>query len=230
MQRHRLAVMTLLFATALPAAAAEWYRYINEDGVVVLSQSIPPALVHKGYTVLGDDGKVKRVVPREPTAAERAALEAEEAARRRDQALLTLYSSAQDVEQARDSKLRSIDSEITRMKGNMERLRIKKTQLEAQGAARERAGQPPSPEIVENLEIVAIQIREGERDIEARQQEKVRLRETFEKDLERVRELRGDSAGPSDTVSREAETPQADAAEGSVQAVGRNTAAASSGH
>jgi len=76
MKRPGSSLLALLIAVASPAAA-EWYRYVNEDGVVVLSESIPPSLVHKGYEVLGDDGKVKRVVARELTPAERAAREAE---------------------------------------------------------------------------------------------------------------------------------------------------------
>jgi len=231
MKRPRPSLLALLVAVALPAAAGQWYRYTNEDGVMVLAQSIPPSLVHKGYAIVGDDGKVIRVVAPEPTPAERAAKEAEEAMRQHDQALLTLYASAADVEDARDRKLRSIDVEINRVRSNMERLRIKKSRLEAQGAERERAGQPPSPEIVESLQIVALQIRDREKEIQARQQEQAHLQETFQRDLERVRILLGESPESASSSAEAAPTVDSAAPNGAgIQVGGMNTAAASSGH
>ena len=37
-----------------------YYKYENFDGVVVIDDSVPPELVHKGYTVLNAQGRVVR--------------------------------------------------------------------------------------------------------------------------------------------------------------------------
>ena len=52
------------------AEAVELYRFVNEDGIVVLSNSIPPELVSRGYDVVRGDGTLVRVVPRELTPTE----------------------------------------------------------------------------------------------------------------------------------------------------------------
>ncbi len=59
-------LLTLLLAglglgAAQAQAAVELYRFINEQGVVVLSNSIPPELVSHGYDVVRGDGTLVRV-------------------------------------------------------------------------------------------------------------------------------------------------------------------------
>ncbi len=44
------------------AKPVELYKYENEDGIPVISNTIPPALVHKGYSVITEDGTVIRTV------------------------------------------------------------------------------------------------------------------------------------------------------------------------
>ena len=214
--RTRLLPLLAAAVVFAPAAFAEgqWYKYEDDNGVTVLSHEIPPALVHKGYTVLDDHGKVLHVVPRQLTKEEIAArdakaakekeqVDAEKTRQRRDEELLKLYASPADVEAARDRKIASIENEIGRIKGNIERLTLQKSRLEEQGAERERAGQPPSPEIVENLKILDSQIADREKELDARRLAEDQQRANFEYDLERMRQMSG-TPPPSASASAQA--------------------------
>ncbi len=195
------AVLVVLACSGAPGAlAVELYRYVDENGVVVLDDNIPPRYAVNGYTVLSPTGRVLRVVPRQLTPAEIRAREEE--LRRRSQAerelaeryasdaeLLRLYSSPEDVERARDRKLADIDGLINTTRGNIQRLKIQKRNLEIQAADMERAGQPVSPEIIENLRIIDSQIREKESEVMARTREQDLIREQYAEDLARFREL-----------------------------------------
>jgi len=184
------------------AQPVELYRFENEDGVVVLSHAIPPELVHKGYSVVGEDGTVVRVVARELTpaevlqherqlAAEKAAEDAGVARARHDEELMKLYSSARDVEEARDRKILSIETVIATTKANLERLKLQKRRLEQQAADREREGSALSTEILDNLGILEAQIGEKEREIMARKHEQELVGDQFALDLERINLLYG---------------------------------------
>ncbi len=184
------------------AQAVELYRFENEDGVVVLSHSIPPNLVYKGYSVVSEDGTVLRVVPRQLTpaevavrdrkrAAEKAAEEAGAAKARHDEELMKLYASPQDVEEARDRKIASIDSAIATTRSNIERLKVQKQRVEEQAADRERQGLAPSAEILDNLKILETQITAKESEVEARKAEQQHVKDQFALDLDRIRLLYG---------------------------------------
>jgi len=178
------------------------YKYINEQGVVVLSNAIPPELAYKGYTIINSDGTIWKVVPAQLTqqeieerdrkrTEEDAAKEAREARKHKDAELLKLYASTADVEDARDRKLRSIDTVIATTKANIVRLKQQKQHLEEQAADRERAGLLPSPEILQNLQILTTQIGDKEHEVEMRQFEQQQVTEQFQMDLERIQELLG---------------------------------------
>ncbi len=241
-------VRWILLSSALLVVAAnagpveEWYRYHNEQGVTVLSQSVPPALADNGYEVVDGDGRLLRKVP---SKAERKRLrEAEEEQQKRadednrrqraDEDLLKLYASSADVAAARDRKLRSIEVDIGRIRADLEALKQKKTNLEQQGAERERGGLGHSEEIFENLEIVEAQIEVQEGNIDSRRREQQQIRESFDRDMERVRLLLGEPPPEAQAeTGKAAKVQQAEAGEkleAQAEAGAANTPAAIAGH
>ncbi len=120
--------------------------------------------------------------------------EAEEQAPRASattQSSLKLYASPRDVEEARDRKIRQFETAIATSKANLEGLKLKKQHLEEQAADREREGLAPSPDILDNLRILDVQIAEKEREIEARKVERQRVADQFDLDLDRIKLLYG---------------------------------------
>lgn len=203
MRRRAAAVgLSVVLGLCLAAAdaAAQVFRYEEQGGGVVWSTSLPPEYADRGYEIYDARGQlVRKVAPqlteaqlaarsraeREARAREQAELEAYE----RDQRLMRLYSSASDVTRALQRRLAAIDGAINTTRGNIERLRVQQRSLEAQASAFERTRQPVSPEILRNLEIIDDQIEERLEEIEARKAEKDRMRQEFQADADRLREL-----------------------------------------
>ena len=86
------------------SVAEELYRYVDNNGVVVLDRQVPPQFVGNGYEVLDSNGRVKQVIPAAPTPEEREArrlaLEAQKKQDAEDATLLRLYSSLADLDRA----------------------------------------------------------------------------------------------------------------------------------
>lgn len=203
---------------AVPALAAELFRYVNDDGVVVISSNLPPRFASRGYAVIDSRGRVLREVPRQLTAeevrarqAQEAALEAErQAAERRraqDEELLRLYGSPEEVSRARDRRVESIEAHIASIRAGMARLRSQQSSLEGQAAELERAGRPVPEHILTSLERIQSQLQERYEEISMREEEIERARESFDRDRERVARLLGvpsvspDAASPESTAS-----------------------------
>ena len=173
---------------AVQARPCAWYSFINEDGIVEMSNAIRPALADRGYSCLAKDGTVLDVVPPKRTA-DAQAKPVEKAPKetgphhRTAEELRKLYASAQDVEEARDRAIAEIDEAIALAKANLEMLKLKLRDFEATAAAAEREGQSPSAETLDNLDIVRTQIEATGREIEARRIEKRNAIEQFELDL-----------------------------------------------
>lgn len=167
--------LPLLLSVLLPAlaGAGELYRYVNDKGVIVLDrQGVPPEYIGKGYDVLSDQGRVVRVVPPAPTAAERQRLQEEKAQATSDAQLLRLYSSLDDVDRARERKLTELDGAVGAARGNLQSLRTQQANLQGQAAEQERAGR-----VVPESLLVQISNIKGEQ-------------ESLLKDIERFEETR----------------------------------------
>lgn len=193
--------LVLVLGSALWVSGhADLYRYQNEEGKIVYDHHVPPKFVHKGYTVLSEEGRVIRVVAPELTPAEKvvrdARVAAEKAKQRRlddqrdnDIELLRLYKSVGDVERARDRKVRALQGAIDLTEENLKRLVRQKLKVESHAAALERGGLPVGNEVMENLRVIDEQIAERRAEIEARSREQDAVRADFDNDRERVREL-----------------------------------------
>ena len=119
--------LPLLLSVLLPAlaGAGELNRYVNDKGVIVLDrQGVPPEYIGKGYDVLSDQGRVVRVVPPAPTAAERQRLQEEKAQATSDAQLLRLYSSLDDVDRARERTLTELDGAVEATFDHRDRLSV----------------------------------------------------------------------------------------------------------
>ncbi len=134
-----LLICGLLLSAA--ASATELYRYVDDQGVTVLSrQGVPPELIGKGYEVLNEQGRVIKVIPPAPSAEEMQRLLTEKARASSDKQLLRLYSGPADVDRARERKLAELDGLIGVAQGNLQAARTQQANLQSQAAGYERAG------------------------------------------------------------------------------------------
>jgi hypothetical protein len=146
-----LAVALLVLSAAPQLHAVEMYRYVNNDGNVVLGYQVPVEDIKKGYEVLNEDGIVIKDVPRELTEEERKDREAQEkleleaaAEQERlrlwDESLLMRYSSVEDIEAARSRALSSLLINVSILKSNTRSLKQQVENYQSQAADIERRG------------------------------------------------------------------------------------------
>ena len=203
--RHCLLLLGLFVLIHSPNAAAELYKYVNEDGVTVLDSHVPARYVKNGYTILNLNGRMLEVVPRALTDEEirerdRILAEQEliERARRErevaDQNLMRLYSTPGDVIRARDAKIASIDGMISTQRGTIQRFGSQKRQLESALADIERSGGTIGNDRLARIRTIENRVAQIEIEIGKKLDEKEELETSYSKDLERVRELYQDRA------------------------------------
>lgn len=194
-------IVLLMVLTVVPLVSfADWYKYVNEDGVTVLDSSVPARYVKHGYTILNEEGRVIEVIPRALTDEELREREDELAERLRlarekreqivaDQNLLILYSTPEDVERARDTKLASIEGFIDTQKDHLRRLQGQKRDLEARFADVERVGGTIEEQSLDRIRITEGRMAQIDAEIAGKRSEMDVLRTHYATDLKRVREL-----------------------------------------
>lgn len=192
----RWIAVLILMSASTSMLAGNLYRYENDQGVMVINDTVPPEFVHKGYEVLNNSGRVIERVPRALTAQELAAKSEEERAaldrtkqQEADKRLLTIFSGPADAERARDRKLEATDVYINVTRGNILKLQGDFNIAQSQAAERERAGQAVPAYLVESMDSLRRQIEQAEASIAEKEKEKVQITQEYAKDIERLRYL-----------------------------------------
>jgi len=136
-------LLLFLLISMTSVAHADMYRWIDSEGRIHVSDSLPPAAARFGYDILTAQGRVIRHVDaplsKEEEAAQAAAKkEADEAAAkikaeeeqkaRRDRILTLTYGTVSEIELARDERITLLESYIQL---NQKNLKQKEGELEA---------------------------------------------------------------------------------------------------
>lgn len=195
---RRSLLLAWLLVAAAPALvqAEEFFRYKNEQGVLVIGNTIPPEFVAKGYSIVNEHGMVLRVVEPEPTeadlksrAAARKKREEQERIRKQDELLVSRYSSVEDIVASQNRVLDEIDVRLSILRGN---LRTLKSQIEKQrerAANIERAGRNVPASIAENIATMQLEVDDTRASIKQRKAEKDLVVTQFEADIARFKLL-----------------------------------------
>jgi hypothetical protein len=200
----------LLFAVTLAlqagAASAEekqkLYRWVDKSGQVHYGDSVPPEYAEQDRDVLNRQGvKVGReegtITPEEAAAkaAEDKAARDEQKRKLRDRVLLQTYQSVQELEVLRDNRLDLVDAQLTIQEQSLSNLRAQRAQFERTAARfapvnKEPSAQPLPDELATDLERSASDIQTQEANLVRRRAERENIRQTFEADIVRYKELR----------------------------------------
>lgn len=172
---------------ALPAHAAQLYRFTNSQGGLELSYSIPNDRVPYGYEVIdSQSGRLLRTVAPQLTPAEAAAKAEHERrmgvckiAQRRVQ---TMYESDADIDDAETKAMQSLETRIVNAQANLTHLINQRSRLEDQAAQLERSGRGVTRRLIANLERANNQIKTLEREISQRHAERKETRDGYELD------------------------------------------------
>ena len=193
-----LASLGAMLATSV--TQAQMYRWTDEEGRVHYSDSPPPEAARQERQILDERGLRRGVIERARTPEEieeaRRQEEAEEERRRaeaeqerRDRILLQSFGSERELIVARDDRLALIDGALDITEEKIRGLEEQKASLERRRDLIASRGREPPEALDEDIASVERQIRIQEQYRDERMEERRRIVEQFNADLERLREL-----------------------------------------
>ncbi|MBW4935526.1 DUF4124 domain-containing protein [Marinobacter sp. F4206] len=196
----RIAAGMALALGIISTAHAGMYRYTDENGQVVISNTIPQKATKRGYDILGNNGRVIETVPPAPTKEEIAAREAEkqrqkelEIQREKDRQLLKRYSHPDQAVRAMHRKVRELEGLIQLKRGNIAVISSQLDNEQSRAADMERTGREIPEATLAKIRRLESQIRDLEREISVQNREIDELKAEFEADIRRLEEVTGEA-------------------------------------
>jgi hypothetical protein len=207
------ATLLVVAAFALPSISSaqspgtRLYKWTDREGVVHYGDKIPPEYANLDRSVLNDQGVRVGFEEGEVTEAERAVLaererafEADRQAKaeiaRHDRMLLQTYLSVADIEDLRDRRLELLESQIKVTELYLNNLRKRLVGLQAEASDfKPYTTRADAPQIPENLALdisrTTASISLYEQTLARTRSDQQALRDSFENDISRFREIKG---------------------------------------
>ena len=196
-----LGLMTMGMAHA-GTTTTKLYKWVDKDGVTHYGSSVPPEYATQQSEQLDSQGQVIKTQEAQKTPAQLAAAaqaqqqaqqqaQAVAAAKAHDKVLLDTYTSVADMERDRDSKVSAIDAQINVLNGSI--TNVENTLAEYQGRANEAtsSNKPVSPKLQKQIDDTKQQLIENQQELLKQEQTKQQMQDQFTKDIERYKELTG---------------------------------------
>ena len=182
------------------SAEASMYRYTDDQGQIVISNTIPQQATKRGYDILNSNGRVVEVIPPAPTEDEIFAREAEKqrqaelaVQREKDAQLLKRFSHPDQAIRAMHRKLDELRGLIQLKRGNISVISSQLDNEQSRAANMERSGQKIPDATLDKIRRLESQIRDIEREISWQTQETDSLIRSFEADVKRLEKVTGES-------------------------------------
>ena len=197
------ALAGLLLATlALPAVAANIYKYLDENGGTVFNSYIPAEYVSKGYTILNAQGQVIQVVPRAATPEEIAAQAASKAAEEQaladrlvqqenDKLLTRLYRAPDEIERKRDYTLDQMKTQQDLARLGLTKASAEVARVQAIIDTAKKEGREPSADAVKKIEDGKTEESVLQAQINKMETDKAKVIADASRDIMRLREIMG---------------------------------------
>lgn len=204
-----LVLAVALCAFAAQISAATLYKWVDEDGKIRYSDRLPPAQSNKQHQQLNSQGVVlttrdaaksteqlaeEAEAQRELEEVQREEARLKSIQNQQDRVLLMTFNSGEEIEHARDNRIQVIDSVIGLIEGSIATTQEKLDRLK-QSAERNYVSQGKEipgglAQKIEHFER-KIEIRNNQ--LEAKAEEKEKIRKKYELDLERFQLLQSAS-------------------------------------
>lgn len=184
-------VVVGLITTLSVQSAGRLYRFLNSQGKVEISNSIPNDRVPLGYDVLDDSGRlVLRVAPQLTPAQikQKRKQEAElRACREGYKRVTAMYQTEADIDRFKGQAIEALQTAIANDQANLLVVRGQHAELLSQAARAERNGSTLSAILVQNIDRAKNQIKLLEKSIHDRQVENSQIESRFQKEREILR-------------------------------------------
>lgn len=191
----------MLMLLPLTGAGQSVYKWVDADGNVHYSQSLPPEQVGSGHERLTREGLVVERVERVRTAEERAQLEERERQQaeaselqrlraQQDRLFLASFPTEQDLARAAEAQRRMIETERDSLLGLIEQTRVSFTDNVERAAGYERRGEPVPEFLQQQVANARERLRTLNRQLAEIRQRMAALDAEYAANLQRHRRLR----------------------------------------
>ncbi len=179
-----LAAAVLFSSVSFAIEPGQYYRYVNDDGVKVISHSIPPEYAQKGYEIISRTGQVLKSVAAAPdpikAKEEKAKLEKERTLMAAYEVLARRYSSEKEIFAARDRRLAHLNANIAILNSNINNLKNQVEELMSRAAGYERGGRAVPPAVLKSLKETRAEISTTNEMLQSRIEEHDAIHQEFE--------------------------------------------------
>ena len=193
-----LAVIPFLVVQPAEAGIKCWK---NKEGVRECGNSVTPEYAQQGHETKDSRGltvgKTERAKSMEELEAERAVDKEKQmaaiAAKKRaalDRVLLDTFASEDDLVLTRDGQIAHLESQIDLTRSHIDKLEKNLNQMMEGAADIERRGENPGEDLIANISSVRGQIDDNETFISTKEQEQEEIRQRFDTDITRFKELK----------------------------------------
>jgi hypothetical protein len=175
------------------------YKWVDEQGVIHYGDRIPPEYAGQEQHIINSQGvEINRLeaqkTPEQQALDEQKRLDAEHNLNR-DKNLLSTYASVQEIERLRDQRVTLVSDQIKVTSQFLEVLNGKLKKLRAASLHYKPYSSDPSApampdQVAEDLVRVGNDIRTQEQNLQAKRSEETKMRNQFESDIARFKELK----------------------------------------
>lgn len=194
-------VAALFVVMANSALHAEYYRWIDDDGEIHYSDSLPPTEAQREQDILNEQGRKIETIPAPKTLSELeedkklADIEAEKerkikAAERRDRNLLALYNNVDDIEYIRDERIATVQSAIDITNLRKKKFKKKLRELETQEVKYHENDQNTPPWLIKSRSHFLDQLSNVDELLAVKKREKLQIKKRFSGEINRYIELK----------------------------------------
>jgi hypothetical protein len=189
------------------ASAQKMYKWVDKNGQVYFSDKVPPdaanfdrdVLNERGVTVGRQEGEItddERTAKEAKDAEEAAARATRAEVARHDRMLLETYISVSDIEDLRDRRVGLLESQITVAENYLSNLRKRLIDLQSEASkfkpyTTDENALPIPRNLAVDLSRTLESINVYEQTLSRTRSEQQALRESFDRDIARFRELKG---------------------------------------
>lgn len=190
--------MVLIFSAT--DAAAQLYRWTDQNGEVHYSDSVPPQDAQRGHELITREGDILQEVQPRKTQAQleaerrererrRLALKHQQEQELRDTTLLSTFSSVEELDSIRDQRIDTLESRVVIAKKKLKKVQARAEQWKQKEAALLAVGKPVPQQLKHNITVLTEQAMHLQDKIIRLYASKEQISERFRKDRARYVEL-----------------------------------------
>ncbi len=183
-----------------PKAASKLYKWVDEKGVTHYTQTMPGDVNQKGNTELDRRGRVVKKNEAAISEEQIRAIQEEKARtkqdekrleeqRRKDNALINTYTTEAEIDDSRKRAVTGATQSLQAIEARMKALHTQLATLEKQVDTLKKANRPVSEAFPEEIASVKSEIARSEVEYKAKEAEIQRIRDRYDADKARFREL-----------------------------------------